>query len=108
MNDKKIASTIKIKSIKAAASLWGNFKFRGDSYLEMTAECSEAGWSLTESKLANLILSKEISIECALEALTRGQLNKAQFNSIKESIENSFIKRKKLLMSKIGSNDEQE
>lgn len=97
MTYKEIIQTMRIKSFKAAVSFWGNFKFRGDSYLEMTAECPVKGWSLEEAKLAHLILSKEIAIECALDALTRGQLSKEQFAAIKSNVEKSFEKRRSLL-----------
>ena len=97
MTYNEIIQTMRIKSIKAAVSFWGNFKFRGDSYLEMQAECPKGGWTLEEAKLAHLILTKEISIECAIETLTRGQLSKEQFAILKNNIQKSFEKRKKLL-----------
>ena len=103
MTDTNIIQTMKIKSIKAAVSFWGNFKFRGDSYLEMQAEHVEDGWTLEEAKLAHLTLTREISIECALEALTRGQLSKEQFATIKGNVEKSFEKRQALLIN--GHND---
>lgn len=95
----EIIQTVKIKSIKAAVSFWGNFKFRGDSYSEMQAECSKDGWTLEEAKLAHLILTKELSIECALDALTRGQFSKEQFITLKANIEKSFEKRKAKLVN---------
>ena len=97
MTYNEIIQTMRIKSFKAAVSFWGNFKFRGDSYLEMQAECPKGGWTLEEAKLAHLILTREISIECALEALTRGQLSKEQFASLKNNIQKAFEKRKTLL-----------
>ena len=44
-----LSKTMKIKKVTAAASFWGQFKFRGDSFLEFEAACTEKdGWTLEE------------------------------------------------------------
>jgi len=90
---------MKIKSLKVSVSFWGNFKFRGDSYSEMVAVCSEKdGWTLEEAKLAHLVLGRELARECALDALTRGQFSKENFIAVEKNIEKSFMQRKAHLL----------
>lgn len=98
---------MKIKSIKVAVSFWGSFKVRGDSYLEFQAECPNNGLNLEEAKKAYLGLSRAVTLECALDALSRGQISKDHYKEVKDRFEKAYEKRSQLL-NKVGLANESE
>jgi hypothetical protein len=103
MDSHQLRKTMKIKKVIAAASFWGQFKFRGDSFLEFEAVCSgQDGWSLEEAKQVHLELAKEVTLGCALDAITRGQISKENFAKIQSSTINTYDK----MMSKLNNVEE--
>jgi len=105
MSKKHLINKLRIKKIKAAVSFWGSFKVRGDSYVEFEAECPKEGFSLSEAKKAHVLLAKELTLQCALDALSRGQISKDHFHTIKERFDNSFDKRYQLLEDKVVADE---